>query len=57
MKDKGHFISSIVKSILRIFGYTFAGIAVTDPYLIIAVVLLIAAEILGIAEEFFDKRG
>jgi hypothetical protein len=54
MKDKGHFIISLIKSILRIMAYTACAVIVTS--LLIPMIILIAAEVGGILEEVFDKR-
>ena len=47
-----HFNVSLVKSVVRIC----AGVALITLNLILAGALLIVAEILGIIEEFVDKR-
>lgn len=53
MKDKGHFITSLFKSGLRMLGCIFSLITNTI-YPLIA--LLFIAEILGILEEILDRR-
>jgi hypothetical protein len=50
-KSEKHFIASMFKSILRI-GASVALILSTSEHLKIVGVLLLAAEILGIVEEF-----
>ena len=53
MKDKGHFIISLVKSLLRLAGCTVCMFTTNLIHLAIAFGL---AEILGILEEVADKR-
>ena len=58
MKDKGHFIISIVKSYVRI-GFGFWALALINNILSplsIFIVGIIIAECLGITEEFVDRR-
>lgn len=53
INSKGHFIVSLIKSFLRIIG------TITTLYtsnIEFMCVLFLSAEILGIAEEFLDKR-
>ena len=50
-KSNHHFITSIIKSAVRIMGYG-ALIYVGNIWITIAAISLIAAEILGIVEEF-----
>ena len=53
MNDKGHFYISLLKSALRILGCVhFLATFSMVPF----VSLLLAAEVLGIAEEIFDRR-
>lgn len=52
MGDKGHFWISIFKSIVRIVGF-----CMTLYSLKIGVGVLVFAELLGVLEEFADKRG
>jgi hypothetical protein len=54
MKDKGHFYSSIIKSISRIVGYIILAVAI--PETLGFSLVLIGAEVIGIAEEFLDRR-
>jgi hypothetical protein len=58
MKDKGHFIISIVKSCVRI-GFGFWALVlinnIIEPLSIFIVGILIA-ECLGITEEIVDRR-
>jgi hypothetical protein len=53
MNDKGHFYVSLLKSALRIIGcvHYLATFSVV-PF----VSLFLAAEVLGIVEEIFDRR-
>lgn len=52
MNDFGHFIISLIKSILRIIGCILAVIySIKLGFLLFGI-----AEILGIAEEIVDKR-
>jgi hypothetical protein len=53
MKDKGHFITSLIKSVFRICGCVFSAITNTIYPLI---TLFIIAELFGILEEIFDRR-
>lgn len=53
MKDKGHFHLSLIKSAVRIVGCMLAG--VTGDFNHIATAFIVA-EIVGIAEEFVNKR-
>ena len=53
MKDKGHFYISLAKSVIRIFGCLLSW---KKKKLSILAAGLAAAELLGIAEEVFDKR-
>jgi hypothetical protein len=52
MGDKGHFWISIIKSTIRIEGFSLAIFNLTDGLL-----LLIIAEVLSILEKIVDKRG
>lgn len=54
MKDLGHFICSLAKSVIRIAGCGYA-LATGSVYVLAAALGL--AEILGVAEEFLDKRA
>ena len=54
MKDKGHFYSSIIKSVFRIVGYI--TLAASIPETLAFSLILIGAEVIGIAEEFLDRR-
>lgn len=54
MGDKGHFITSLFKSGIRIVGYTLVMMQI--PVLTLAMSILIIAEIFGVVEEFADKR-
>ena len=56
MKDKGHFITSIAKSMVRIFGYGIVMLSPSRPAIVIGMAALIVAEALGILEEVVDKR-
>lgn len=51
MNDNGHFVVSILKSILRLVG---CFVALT--YLDWGIMLFAIAELLGIVEEIVDKR-
>jgi hypothetical protein len=53
MKDKGHFITSIIKSVVRIISCI--GAIIAKDALVLAAGFLLA-EILGIIEEVADKR-
>ncbi len=54
MKDKGHFLISIIKSLFRITAcILFLTNTVTFGWFAI---LFLSAELLGIAEELADKR-
>lgn len=51
-----HFSVSIFKSITRIIASILLMSGVKDHFVSIFAVLFLFAEILGVAEEFFDKR-
>lgn len=51
MGDKGHFLISVIKSTVRIIGFT---LAINN--LAIGLIVLILAEALGILQEVVDKR-
>lgn len=53
MKDKGHFYTSLLKSLIRIVA---CALAITNHNIYILAIGLFIAEILGVAEEIFDKR-
>ena len=53
MKSKAHFLISLIKSVIRIAGCILALITNQTIYLAI---FFLSAELLGIAEEIFDKR-
>lgn len=53
MNSKGHFFLSILKSSFRIAGCV---AMLASGQIVVFVVLIGLAEILGIAEEFMDKR-
>ncbi len=53
MKDKGHFLTSVVKSVIRIATCV---CAFTANNLFILCSGLLLAEILGIIEELLDRR-
>lgn len=54
MKDKYHFYTSLAKSAIRIIGCFWGIISQRFESVL---VMLILAELLGIFEEVFDKRG
>jgi len=54
MNDKAHFYISLLKSILRIAGCV---MAIACSKIMPFVWMFLLAEILGIFEEVFDKRG
>ena len=56
MKDKGHFYASLIKSIVRIIACVGAFIITKDTSVKVLAFGLAGAELLGIAEEVFDKR-
>ena len=55
MNDKGHFYVSLAKSAIRILGCILAMLFY-DQGLKIIIGSFLVAEILGVAEEVFDKR-
>lgn len=62
MGSKEHFVISIAKSLVRILGLGFAGYALWTNYNIVGSIGCIiatgcVAELLGILEELWDKRG
>lgn len=55
MKDKGHFYVSLAKSFIRIAG-CISAMFFYGKGLQIIIGSFLLAEILGVAEEIFDKR-
>lgn len=58
-KGRGHFIVSLIKSLLRIGGCTAAWVAAWSNPQVGVVILagsLCGAEVLGVLEEVLDKR-
>lgn len=53
MKDKGHFYISLSKSLIRIAGCV---LAIAGTGILSVPITFLLAEVLGIAEEVFDKR-
>lgn len=53
MKDKGHFYISLSKSLIRIVGCV---LAIAGADILSVPITFLLAEVLGIAEEVFDKR-
>ena len=53
MKDKGHFYISLSKSLIRIAGCV---LALAGAGILSVPITFLLAEVLGIAEEVFDKR-
>lgn len=51
-----HFLLSIFKSITRVIAGILLFFGVRDHFVSIFAMLFLFAEILGVAEEFFDKR-
>lgn len=51
-----HFSISIFKSITRIIAGILLFFGTSDHFVSIFAILFLFAEILGVAEEFFDKR-
>lgn len=54
INSKGHLYLSLAKSVIRIVG---AAVGVATNSIEWVAVSLIAAEVLGIAEEIVDERG
>lgn len=57
MKDKGHFYISYIKSIIRIGAGAILCFHSSSSEVIAFGILFMFAELFGMAEEIFDKRG
>lgn len=53
MNSKGHLYASLVKSAIRILA---CGITVATGNVVVLAFGFLGAELLGVAEELFDKR-